>query len=72
MPVVRTPHRTARTRCAPGAVPASVVRAPAHRTIHRRARHRPRRTARGTRHGRAGSYITHPLDCDLSDSSDRR
>lgn len=73
MPVVRTaPHRTARTRRAPGAVTASVVRATAHRTTHRGARHRPRRTVPGARHGRAASYITHPLVRDLSDSPDQR
>jgi hypothetical protein len=36
-----------------------------HRIAHRGAFHRHRRTAPGTRHGRAGSHITHPLDHDL-------
>ncbi|BAC75363.1 hypothetical protein SM007_27480 [Streptomyces avermitilis] len=57
---------------APGAVTASVVRAPAHRIIHRGAHHRPHRTAPGARHGAAGSYITHPLVLDLIVSPDQR
>ncbi|MFK8906227.1 hypothetical protein [Streptomyces sp. YS-3] len=63
--------RTARTRCVPGPVTVSVVRAPAHHTAHRGARHRPRRTAPGARHGRVGSYITRALDRDLTESPHR-